>query len=307
MNRQLLEKLIQNFIQAKNSGELGDEQDYNDRMEGYRKWLLENILDYDKLTHYSDAEFAQKFGEMFDHTDGSASSHGLTRGMHFNTTESRLAVRNNFENLIAYITNPDNDRFELLETALDPKSPYKVPGIGAHVLTSLINAKYPDVPPVNGTTKEFFNNIGDPLPTKLSDAQRTVAEFFNEVVELSHGELNYDDANHILWYTKTVASGREFMMENYSVTFENKVPRRRASSKKPLTHEERVAEAFAHLKAIQEQAARERGGKQWAFSHQMILATSVARHSHPKIARFTSAKSAKLHNSKTDRNNLFYC
>lgn len=260
MDKEKLVSLIQSFIRAKDSGEFDDEKDYNDLMESYREWQRDNILDYKKLKGYSDAEFVEKFGEMFDYSDGDASSHALNRGMHFKTDESRLAVRSIFENTVGYIINEENDRFELLEEVLDPNSPYKVPGIGTHMATTLINAKYPDVPPINSVTKDFFNNIGEPLPTKLSEAQREVNRFFNEVIELSQGKLNFDDANHILWYTSKVDSGREFMRQNYAVTFENKsLARRRATTKrvKPLTHDERVAEYFKHLQAIQDQAASE--------------------------------------------------
>ncbi len=244
-------------MQAKESGELDEEEQYNELMESYREWQRSNILDYKKLENYSDAEFIQKFGEMFDYSDGDASSHALNRGMHFKSDESRLAVRSVFQNTISYILDEKNDRFLLLEEILSPNSPYKVPGIGPHMATTLINAKYPDVPPINGVTKEFFSNIGEILPTKLSDAQREVNRFFNEIVKLSNGELNFDDANHILWYTIKVESGREFMRQNYGITFENKnsIKRRpKVNRKKTLTHEERVEEFYKHLKAIHEQA-----------------------------------------------------
>ncbi|MBR3256327.1 hypothetical protein IKG10_01515 [Candidatus Saccharibacteria bacterium] len=260
MGKDKLNSLIQSYIRAKESGEFGEETNYNDLMESYREWQRENILDYKKLKGYSDSEFAEKFGEMFDYSDGDASSHALNRGMHFKTDESRLAVRSAFENTVGYIVNPENDRFELLEEVLDTNSPYKVPGIGTHMATTLINAKYPDVPPINSVTKEFFSNIGEPLPAKLSDAQHEVNHLFSEILELSHGKLDFDDANHILWYTSKIESGRAFMRQNYAVTFENKTATRKKSAtarKKPLTHEERVADYLAHFQALQNQATEE--------------------------------------------------
>ncbi len=269
MNKEKLTNLIQSYIRAKESGELREEEinsgqpvddkDYHELMESYRKWQLENILDYDKLTHYSDAEFAEKFGEMYDYSDGNASSHALNRGMHFKTDESRIAARPAFEDAVQYINNSPDDRFELLETIDDKNSPHKVYGLGPHMITTLVNAKYPDVPPVNTTTREFFANIGEPLPVKRSEAQRIVSQFFDDVVELSGGKLNYDEANHILWYSKNIESGRRFMEQNYGVTFEKKTRthRRAAAHKKALTHEERVAEALAQLRTIHDQAMKE--------------------------------------------------
>ena len=259
MNNQKIEGLIQTFIRAKKAGDLDGELNYHELMDNCRKWQLENILDYEKLTHYSDAEFATKFGEMFDYSDGSATSHALNRGMHFKTNESRLAVRSAFENMVSFINNPDNDRFEIIEEILKPNSSFKVPGLGIHIVTTLVNAKYPDVPPINNTTNEFFKNIGEPLPAKLPEAERIVSQFFNDIVELSHGELNIDDANHIFWFSKSIESGRRYMEQNYAVTFENKVVHRKTTArKKVLTHDEQVAEIYAHLKAIQEQASREK-------------------------------------------------
>lgn len=257
MNKENLNSLIESYIRAKAAGEFGEVTDYHELMEKNREWQLSNILDVDKLKAYSDSEFAEKFGEMFDYSDGDASSHALNRGMHFKTDESRIEVRPAFERAVEFIVNSDNDRFELLAELLDSNSPYKVFGIGSHMATTLINAKYPDVPPINGTTREFFNNIGEPLPTNISDAQHVVSDFFNEVIELSNGRLNYDDANHMLWYSSNTESGRRFMEQNFNVTFENKIAVRKnkgAARKKALTHEERVAEYFAHLQAIQNQS-----------------------------------------------------
>ena len=254
INDEKLKKLIQTYIQAKNSGELGDEENYHERMESYRKWQLENILDYDKLTHYSDEEFATKFGEMFDYSDGAGNSRSRNRIIHFKTDESRLAVRQKFEQMIHFILDPNNDPFTLLEKILEPNSEYKVPGIGEHMTTTFINAKYPNVPPINSSTKKFFANIGEPLPVKCSDAQHIVNEFFNDVVEYSNGELTYDDANHICWYSSKIESGRRFMEQYYSVTFENKLVHHRARA----DQEETVDDIYARLMAIHEQAIKEK-------------------------------------------------
>lgn len=256
LNNQNLNDLVQNFINARKSGELDEFSNYHELMEGYRAWQRENILDLDKLKGYSDAEYAEVFGEMFDNSDGTASSHSLNRGMHFKSDESRLAVRRQFENMVGFIVDKENDRFELLSEIKKPDSPYKVPGIGDHIITTLVNAMYPDVPPVNGTTREFFANIGEPLPTSDTEAQRIVSDLFKRIVDTSHDELNFDDANMILWFTRTCDSGRKFMEDRFNATFENKVRkgRTRAASRKVLTHDEQVAEIYAHLKAIQEQA-----------------------------------------------------
>ena len=259
MNNDILLNLIQTYIRAKASGELEDETFHNEKIEAYRTWLCENILDYDKLKNYSDNEFATKFGEMYDHTDGTASSHALNRGMHFKSDESRIKIRNQFENLISFINNPDNDRYELLEN-INSRKDLKIFGLGDHIVTSLINAKYPEVPPVNATTKTFFSNIGEPLPSNISESQRIVGDFMNNVVNLSNNELTLDDANHLFWYTKDIDSGRNFMKQNFGVTFENKLRRRsaRTTHKTPKTREEILAETIAHLQAIHDQAMRDK-------------------------------------------------
>lgn len=257
MNEEKLKSFIQSFLDARKTGEIESEISHHDLMESYRDWQRKNILDCEKLKNYSDAEFAEIFGEMFDYSDGDASSHALNRGMHFKSTESRIAVRPAFINMVNHIVNSKEERFDLLEELLGPNSRYKVPGIGLHMATTLINALYPDVPPINRTTKEFFANIGEQLPTKISDAQHEVSQFFERVVELSNNELNYDDANHMLWYSSNTDSGRRFMEENFAVTFENKLVTRKKptkSNKKPQTHEERVAEYAARLQAIHDQS-----------------------------------------------------
>lgn len=249
--------LIQAYIKAKQARALEDENDYDLKIDRYRKWQCENILDLEKLKNYSDAEFAQKFGEMFDFSDGSESAHGLARGMHFKTDEKRLAIRTAFENLIGYINDHEDNRFELLEEVLSPTSPYKVPGLGIHMVTTLINAKYPDVPPINETTKDFFKNIGEPLPTKISAAQLVVRDFFENMLSLANDELNLDDVNHICWFSKTIDSGREYMAQNFPGTFDNtNRPRRisRVARKRILTPEERHAEILARLESIHKQA-----------------------------------------------------
>lgn len=246
-----MQGLIEAYQKAKASGELGNETNYDAKMENYRKWQRENILDLEKLHNYSDAEFAEKFGEMYDYTDGTNSAHARAR-MHFSTTEKRLAVRNSFENLVGYINDHENDRFMLLEEVLNPESPYKVLGIGPHIATALINAKYPDVPPINEVTKDFFRNIGEALPTEISNQQRMVNEFFADMKALSNDELTLDDINHICWYSKTIPSGRAFMKSNFPSTFNDEGEPRRTTNrrKKHLTREEQIAERIAELEAI---------------------------------------------------------
>ena len=258
MNKLLTEKmhgLIVTYLKAKQSGELDEEIDFCARMENNRTWLRDNILNLEKLKNYADDEYAKKFGEMFDYTDGSASANGLARGMHFSTNEKRLAVRTQFENLIGYITNQDNDRFAMLEEALNPNSPYKVPGLGRHMVSALINAAYPEVPSINNTTEDFFRNIGEPLPTGLSNQQRTVGNFFAEMKDLDN-ELTLDDVDHICWYSKTIPSGREYMQSNFPGTFNSEdAPRHRTGRRaKKLTPEEQLAARIAELQAIQNQA-----------------------------------------------------
>ena len=258
MNNDILSNLIQSYIRAKEAGEFDDETYYHEKMEAYRKWLRENILDYNKLTNYSDPEFAIKFGEMYEHTDGGASSHALNRGMHFKTPESRIRTRAKFESMIAYINNPKNDRFELLNNIRNTES-LKVSGLGDHIISSLINAKYPEVAPVNTTTKEFFNNIGEPLPSNISKSQHRVNEFIDNVVNLSNDELTLDDGNHIFWYAKEVDSGREFMKNNFNVIYTEPTRRqKRLARKKNLTPEEKLAATIAHLQAVHDQAMREK-------------------------------------------------
>ena len=258
MNNDILSNLIQSYIHAKDLGEFDDETYYHEKIEGYREWLQKNILDYDKLANYSDSEFILKFEQMYDHTDGSASSHALNLGMHFKSPESRLEIRDKFQSMIVYINNPENDRFKLLEDIRTNDS-IKVPGLGNHVITSLINAKYPDVPPVNGTTKEFFSNIGEPLPSNISESQRIVKEFIDSAINLSNDKLNLDDGNHIFWYVKEVDSGRAFMKNNFNVIYtEPTRKQKRLARKKALTEEEKLAEAIARLQAVHDQAMREK-------------------------------------------------
>ena len=247
-----MQGLIDAYLRAKQSGELEEETSYGDKIEAIRKWQRENILDLNKLKNYSDEEFAEKFGEMFDHTDGSVSMHNLAK-MRFSKIEKRLAVRNQFENLVGYITSHENDRFELLEEILNPTSPYKVSGLGSHIATTLINSEYPDVPPINETTKEFFRNIDEPLPLNITEQQREVNRFFAEMNDLNN-ELTLDDINHICWYSKTIPSGREFMKANFPATFKSEEHPRRTTRRKRMTREEQMAARLAELQAINRSA-----------------------------------------------------
>lgn len=245
-----LKSLIDAYQTSKASGELEEETEYGARMESYRKWLRENILDLEKLHNYSDADFSEKFGELFDYVDGNP---GLTRGMHFKSNEKRLEVRTQFENMVGFINGHENDRYSLLDEILNPNSAYKVPGLGKHVVTALINAKYPDVPPINATTRDFFKNIGETLPTETSEQQREVNQFFTDMKALSNDELTLDDINHICWYTKNIPSGISFMESNFPSTYEREDRPRRASvsrKKKHMTREEQLAARIAELEAI---------------------------------------------------------
>jgi hypothetical protein len=249
--------LIDAYLKSKQTGELGEELDFNIRMKNNRTWLKENVLNLEKLKSYDDVEFATTFGEMFDHTDGDPRSNGFVRGMHFSTNEKRLAVRNQFENLIGYITNHSNDYLEMLEETLNPTSPYKVLGLGKHMISALINAEYPDIPSINNVTEDFFKNIGEPLPVELPAKHREVREFFKEMQTLN-SELTLDDIDHIFWYSKNIDSGRNFMMSNFPSTFNDKdnarkstMHRRRA---KKMTPEEQLAARIAELQAIQARA-----------------------------------------------------
>lgn len=258
MNNEVLKSLIQSYIRAKDLGEFDDETYYHEKIDGYRDWLRENILDLDKLKSYSDAEYVSKFEQMYNHTDGGASSHALNLGMHFKSPESRLEIRDKFESVIAYINDPKNDCFKLLEDIRTDVS-LKVPGLGDHIISSLINAKYPEVAPVNGTTKEFFSNIGEPLPSNISESQHIVNEFINNVISLSNGQLTLDDGNHIFWFAKEVDSGHEFMKNHFNVIYtEPTRKQKRLARKKVLTEEEKLAEAIAHLQAVHDQAMREK-------------------------------------------------
>ena len=202
--------LMELYQQSKRSGDRMY-REYIGLMEQYRAWQRENILDYDKLVNYSDEEFVKVFGEMFDHADGTPSSHGLARGMHFNTPESRLEVRKQFEKAVKHILDSEEKRFELLDEILGKDSEYRVPGLGKHMMTTLINAAYPDVPPINGTTVEFFKAIGRPLAAGLTEQQKEVSEFFDEMVELSGGDMTPDDVNLMFWYAKTNQTGENYM------------------------------------------------------------------------------------------------
>lgn len=258
MNNDTLSTLIASYIRAKDAGEFEDETYYHEKIEDYRKWLRENILDYTKLTNYSDSEYIIKFGEMYEHTDGGASSHALNRGMHFKSPESRLEVRSKFESMIAYINDPENDRFELLDN-IDNTESLAIKGLGDHIISSLINAKYPEVAPVNTTTREFFKNINNPLPISKSKSQHIVNDFINNVVSLSDGKLTFDDGNHIFWYAKEVDSGREFMKNHFNIIYTEPTRRqKRLARKKNLTPEEKLAEAIAQLQAIHDQAMRDK-------------------------------------------------
>lgn len=264
MDKDRLETLVQTYINAKKSDEFGEREiSYCDLMESYRKWLRENILDYKKLTNYSDAEFSEKFGEMYLHTDGAPNHNNRNLRMHFNSSESRIAIRSRFEKLIDYILNYEGDKIEILEKLADPDGRYKIKGIGEHILSSLISAKYPEVPPINGTSREFFDNIGDPLPANYTDGLRTIAEFFEDVIKLSNGELGSDDANHIFWYSKNIESGRRFMELNYQTTFEKKAKKKNPLSKnrkKILSYEEEFDVGYADLMAVHEAAMRKKNG-----------------------------------------------
>ena len=242
MDKDRLETLVQTYINAKKSDEFGEREiSYCDLMESYRKWLRENILDYKKLTNYSDAEFSEKFGEMYLHTDGAPNHNNRNLRMHFNSSESRIAIRSRFEKLIDYILNYEGDKIEILEKLADPDGRYKI----------------------NGTSREFFDNIGDPLPANYTDGLRTIAEFFEDVIKLSNGELGSDDANHIFWYSKNIESGRRFMELNYQTTFEKKAKKKNPSSKnrkKILSYEEEFDVGYADLMAVHEAAMRKKNG-----------------------------------------------
>ena len=178
--------------------------------------------------------------------------------MHFKSPESRLKSRSKFESIVAYINDPKNDRFELLDDINNTES-LKIKGLGDHIISSLINAKYPEVAPVNTTTREFFKNINAPLPMNKSEAQHIVNEFINDVISLSNGKLTLDDGNHIFWYTEKVDSGREFMKNHFNVIYTEPTHRqKRLARKKNLTPEEKLAATIAELQAIHDRAMREK-------------------------------------------------
>lgn len=245
--------LIDAYLKAKQTDELGEEIAFNDRMKNNRAWLKDNILNLEKLKNYSDAEFAEKFGEMFDHTNGSASANARARGMYFNTNEKRLAVRNQFENMVGYIVNHDGDHFDIVAEVTAENSAYGVHGIGPHMASALVNAEYPDVPAVNTDTKDFFRNIGEPLPKEMAKQQHEVGKFFADMLALN-SELTLDDVDHICWYSKTIPSGCEYMMSNFPTTFVSENNTRRNTTRrraKKMTPEEQLAARIAELQAIQ--------------------------------------------------------
>ena len=247
--------LIDAYLRAKQIDEMEEEIDFCNRMKNNRAWLKENILNLEKLKSYDNAEFAKKFGEMFDRTNGSASANARARGMHFSTNENRLAVRNQFENMIGYIISHASNRFDILAEVTDKSGAYKVHGIGPHMASALINAEYPDVPIDNNDTKDFFRNIGEPLPKDTSIRQREVGKFFADMLALNN-ELTLDDIDHICWYSKTIPSGCEYMMSNFPSTFVNENNSRRSATgrrrAKKLTKEEQLAARIAELQAIQD-------------------------------------------------------
>lgn len=249
--------LIDAYLKAKQTDELGEEIDFNIRMENNRAWLKENILNLEKLKNYSDTEFAEIFGEMFDHTDGDPRSNSFYRGMHFSTNEKRLAVRDKFESMIGYIANHNNDSFDMLKETIESTGSYKVPELGEHMVSALINAEYPDVPSANMVTKDFFNNIGEPLPTELLAKHREVREFFKDMQALNN-DLTLDDIDHIFWYSKNVDSGRNFMLSNFPTTFNDEDNTRKRAARhrraKKMTPEEQLAARIAELQAIQARA-----------------------------------------------------
>ena len=192
--------------------------DYSELMGKYRIWQRENILDYDKLTNYSDEQYAKVFWEMWDYSDGSLNSHNRVRGHYFKTPEQRLEVRARFEKTIKHIVESSENRFELLEEILDKNSGYKISGLGSHIMTTLVNAQYSDIPVINETTAAFFRRIGWAFPSRLSEQQRAVSEFFNEMVSLSNDELTFDDINLMLWFATTNESAKAYMDENFPNT-----------------------------------------------------------------------------------------
>lgn len=248
--------LVDAYLKAKQTGELDEEIDFNTRMENNRAWLKENILNLEKLKSYDDTEFAKKFGEMFDHTNGSANANSRAR-MRFNTTEKRLAVRDQLENMVGYIIDHSDDCFDILAEVTDKNSTHKTYGIGKHMASALVNAEYPDVPAVNTDTEDFFKNIGEPLPKDISRKQYEVERFSKDMQSLNN-ELSLDDIDHIFWYSKNIDSGRNFMQSNFPTTFNDEDNTRKSAARrhraKKLTPEEQLAARIAELQAIQAKA-----------------------------------------------------
>ena len=263
MNDQLatsISGLIDAYLAAKQNDELGEEADYHERVEGYRTWLRDNILDYAKH-NYSDQEFAQKFGEMFEHTYLKKGLRNLTIKRYFETDTDRIAIRDNFEALIDRINDPEQDRFALYQDLTDPKSPYQIKGIGQSLITLLINAKYPDLLPLHSTTEDFFAAIDEPLDTDPKKRQHELHQFVEDMIKLSGSKIDYDDANLIFWYVFNVESGQDYMRAHFSDTYREVFENRAKGTKTPhrcvkkiLSPEERLAEIRAELQAVHDQA-----------------------------------------------------
>lgn len=256
--------LIQTYLISKKNGQLGVESNFHERMEGYREWLRDNILNYAEH-NYTDSEFADKFLEMFEHTYISKGLNKLNMERNFKTAEDCIKVRKPFERIIDRINDPNQDRMALYQELTNLSSEDKIKGIGQSMLTALINAKYPDIPPINTPTKEFFEAIGEPLDADLYECQCQIYEFTHDMIKLSDGALNLDDANLIYWYIFNVEAGINYMerhfhdsyekaLEKRSSTADGKAKPKRRMAKKLLSPEERLAELRAELQEAHDQA-----------------------------------------------------
>lgn len=253
---QKLSELINLYCQNEVEGNFGKnehEKNFRESIENRRNWMRENILDVKKLTEYSDEDFKEKILDLFNYVEGTERTQARARGVFLKQVDNDpMIIRTKFENLIKLLNDKNVDKFTLLEKVTGDNSPYRVPGIGHNTLTSLINAQYPEVPIINGTTIFFFNAIGQGLSNKESEQQKEVYEFFKHMLDLTDRDVTFDDMSHVCWFARTTDAGKEFMEREFKIDYDKVAT---TIAKKPrakkLSPEEERAELIRHLQEIQ--------------------------------------------------------
>ena len=256
--------LIDAYLISKKNNQLGVESNFHERMEGYREWLRDNILNYAEH-NYTDAEFADKFLDMFNHTYIYTGFYKINVQSLYGPEENRIAIRQSFEHIIDRINNPDQDPISIYQELTSADFPDQIELISSGLITALINAKHPDIPPINNPTEDFFVAIDEPLPKDPVERLRQIYEFTKDMINLSDGKLNLDDVNLIFWYIFKVEAGQNYMQNHFHDSYEKALagqaksangsgkPKRR-TAKKILSPEERLAKLRAELQEAHDQA-----------------------------------------------------